>query len=87
MSLDTTLNALSDKTRREILNMLKDSPKSAGELGDYFDMAPATLSYHLSKLLEADLISVKKDKNYRIYSLNTSIFEDLISFLMKFKED
>lgn len=87
MSLDTSLNALSDKTRREILNMLKEGPKSAGQIGDKFNMSAATLSYHLSKLLQADLISMEKDKNYRIYSLNTSVFEEIIAFLMKFKED
>lgn len=87
MKLDKTLKALSDKNRREILKMLKKGPMTTGEIGDAFDMSAATVSYHLSTLLETDLIFLTKEKNYRIYTLNSSVFEELMTFVMDFVEE
>ncbi|WP_054252803.1 autorepressor SdpR family transcription factor [Neofamilia massiliensis] len=84
MGLDLTLKALGDPTRREILKMLKKGPMTAGQIGQAFDMSPATVSYHLSLLLEAELIFLRKEKNYRIYSLNLSVFEELMTYFMNF---
>lgn len=84
MGLDLTLKALGDPTRREILKMLKKGPMTAGQIGQEFDMSPATVSYHLSLLLEAELIFLRKEKNYRIYSLNLSVFEELMTYFMNF---
>ncbi len=87
MGIDKTLKALSDKNRREILKMLKNGPMTAGEIGAYFNMSSATVSYHISTLLDADLIYMNKEKNFRIYSLNTSVFEELMTYIMNFMED
>ncbi|MDO5028064.1 MAG: autorepressor SdpR family transcription factor [Bacillota bacterium] len=87
MGLDKTLKALGDTNRRKILKMLKDQPMTAGDIGKEFDMSPATLSYHLSLLLEAQLIFLRKEKNFRIYSLNLSVFEELMAYIMNFTED
>lgn len=84
MGLDKTLKALGDENRRKILRMLKDRPMTAGDIGKSFDMSPATLSYHLSILLDAGLIFLRKEKNYRIYSLNLSVFEELMAYIMNF---
>ena len=84
MGIDLTLKALGDSTRREILKMLKKGPMTAGQIGKAFDMSPATVSYHLSLLLEAELIFLRKEKNYRIYSLNLSVFEELMTYFMNF---
>ncbi len=85
MSLEKTFKALSDESRREILLMLRDGPLNAGEIADRFNMTKATVSYHLSILKEADLILEEKEKNYRIYKLNASIFEYILSFLLSFR--
>lgn len=84
MGLDLTLKALGDSTRREILKMLKRGPMTAGQIGQEFDMSAATVSYHLSLLLEAELIFLRKEKNYRIYSLNLSVFEELMTYFINF---
>ena len=81
MGINETLKAISDPIRRDILAMLKDGKKSAGEIGGHFNLTAATVSYHLSKLKDADLVSEEKQKNYIYYSLNTSVFEDVLRWI------
>lgn len=76
--------ALSDPNRREILSMLKKGRMSAGEIGAQFDMSAATVSYHLAKLKEAELVYETRDKNYIYYSLNVSVFEDIMLWSSQF---
>ena len=80
-----TFKALSDPVRREILELLKKGPLSAGEIGSYFDMTGATISYHLKILKQADLIFEKKEKNFIYYQLNTSVLEELLLWIKKLK--
>ncbi|MGN8912794.1 MULTISPECIES: autorepressor SdpR family transcription factor [Anaerofustis] len=84
MSFANTLKALSDPVRRDILVMLKDGRMSAGEIASKFDMTAATVSYHLSKLKQADLIFETKYKNFIYYDINTSVFEELMLWLSQF---
>lgn len=86
MSIDNTLKALNDKNRREILKMLRKKPMTAGEIGEEFSMSAATVSYHLSILLDSGLVFLHKEKNYRIYSLNTSVLEELTAYMISFME-
>lgn len=78
MALQDTLKAISDPVRREILAMLKDGRKPAGEIAEHFDMTGATVSYHLKLLKQADLIDECREKNFIYYSLNTSVFEEIM---------
>ncbi|MGO1581486.1 MAG: autorepressor SdpR family transcription factor [Peptoniphilaceae bacterium] len=87
MSLGKTFKALSDENRRKILNMLKSGPLSAGEIAEKFNMTNATVSYHLSILKDSGLIVSNRDKNFIYYELNASVFEELINFVMDFKEE
>ena len=87
MKIDKTLKALNDKNRRKILKILRDGPLTAGEIAEKFDMSSATVSYHLYILLEGDLIYLNKEKNFRIYTLNASVFEELMSFFIDYMED
>ena len=73
--------ALSDKTRREILTLLKSRPHTAGEISDQFELSAATVSHHLSVLKESGLISAKKRAQTIIYSLNTTVFQELMKAL------
>lgn len=85
MIFENTFKALSDEKRREILKLLKNNKKMhVNELAEHFDMSLATLSYHLSLLKKADLIIEEKDKNYRYYSLNLSVFEELLTYFYDF---
>ena len=81
MGLNETMKALSDPVRRDILSMLRDGKKSAGEIGEKFNLTGATVSYHLSKLKNADLVVEVKVKNFIYYELNTSVFEVVINWL------
>ena len=81
-----TFKALSDPVRLEILNMLKKNGRmNAGEIADNFDLSKATISHHLKILREQDLIYEEKEKNFIYYELNTSVFEDILTWIVKFK--
>lgn len=75
MGLSETLKAISAPVRREILDYLKSGPKSAGEISQQFDLAPATVSHHLSTLRKAGLIEEEKQKNFIYYSLNLTVLK------------
>ena len=64
MGMNETFKAISDPVRRDILQMLKNGRKSAGEIAEQFNLTGATVSYHLSKLKSADLIAEQKCKNF-----------------------
>jgi len=81
VGINETLKAISDPVRRDILSMLKGGKKSAGEIGKHFNLTGATVSYHLAKLKNADLIAEQKYKNFIYYELNTSVFEDVIRWI------
>ena len=81
MGLQQTLKALSDPTRREILNLLKRGKLSAGEITDHFDITAAAISRHLSVLKEADLIWDTRDGKFIFYELNTSVFEEVLTWI------
>ena len=85
MSFAETFKALSDPVRREILQLLKNGRMSAGEIGSHFDITGATISYHLSVLKKADLVTEMKEKNFVYYELNTSVVEDLMLWLSELK--
>lgn len=84
MAFQDTFKALSDPVRRDILTMLKDGKKSAGEIGQKFDMTGATISYHLSILKKAELVTESKFKNFIYYELNTSVFEEIMLWFSQF---
>ena len=81
MGVNETLKAISDPIRRDILQMLKSGKKSAGEIAEQFNLTGATVSYHLSKLKGAGLIAEQKYKNFIYYELNTSVFEELLTWI------
>lgn len=87
MAFQDTFKALSDPVRREILTMLKQGRKSAGDIAKEFDMTNATISYHLATLKKADLIQETKFKNFIYYDLNTSVFEELMLWFSQFRSD
>lgn len=87
MGFPETFKALSDPARREILSMLKKGRLSAGDIASHFDMTGATVSYHLKQLKNADLIYETKEKNFIYYSLNTSVFEEILIWVSQFTPD
>lgn len=83
MSLSDTFKAVSDPVRREILEMLRNKRKSAGEIAKKFNLTNATVSYHLAQLKKANLITETKEKNFIFYELNVSVFEDVLVWIYK----
>jgi DNA-binding transcriptional ArsR family regulator len=74
--------ALADPTRREILRLLRDGPKTSGEIADHFPTAWATISRHLAGLREAGLILSERNGQQIVYELNTTVFQDLVEHLL-----
>ncbi|MDP4178576.1 MAG: autorepressor SdpR family transcription factor [Bacillota bacterium] len=87
MSIKKTFKALSDEYRREILEMLKNGTMTAGEIYSKFDMTQATVSHHLSILKEADLVRIERKGKYIYYELNSTVFDDVMKWIMSFKEE
>ena len=87
MSLQNTLKALADPTRREILNLLKKGIMSAGDISEEFSVSFAAVSRHLSVLKEADLIRDKREGKYIYYELNTSVLEEIMLWITDLKGD
>lgn len=81
MGMSETLKAISDPVRREIIMMLKEEKKTAGEIASHFNLTGATVSYHLSQLKKAELIIETKYKNYIYYELNISVFEEILIWI------
>ena len=79
--LQKTLKAVSDPTRRKILELLKNDKLSAGEIGENFEMTGATLSHHLSILKKAELVDTEKRGNFIYYQINTSVMEDMMTWV------
>lgn len=76
--------ALSDPTRRRILELLRDGDKTAGELAEHFDISKPSLSHHLAALRSAGLVSDERHDQNIVYSLNTTVMQDLIGWFMGF---
>jgi len=83
MPLSLAFKALSDATRREILRILQKGDLTAGEIADQFDLTKPSISHHLNVLKQADLVQdVRKGQNI-YYSLNTTVFQDVLAWLLE----
>jgi ArsR family transcriptional regulator len=83
MRTQEVFRALSDPTRREILRLLKDGSIPAGEIGESFSITPGSMSHHFNVLKAADLIRSERRGQQIVYSLNTSVFEDVAGMLLE----
>lgn len=82
--MNEMFKALSDPTRRQILEMLAKRDMSAGEIADQFNMSKPSISHHLSILRNADLVSSEKEGQSVIYSLNTTVFQEVSRWFFDF---
>ena len=85
MGMHTTLKALADPTRREILELLKGGRLSAGEIVEHFSVTGASISRHLSVLTEADLIRDPREGQFIYYDLNASVLEEIMLWITQLK--
>ena len=80
--MDIVFKALSDPTRRKILEILKIKDMNVGEIGQNFSITGASLSHHLDILKQARLVTAERKGQFILYSLNTSVFEEVIKIFL-----
>ena len=85
MGIQTTIKALADPIRREILELLKAGRLSAGQIGEKFPVSGAAVSKHLAVLKEADLIRDTREGKFIYYELNTSVLEEILLWISTLK--
>jgi len=86
VNVNETFKALSDKTRRRILELLKNRDMTAGEIAENFNISKPSISHHLNILKNADLILADKQGQNIYYSLNTTAFQEVAKWFFDFKE-
>jgi len=84
--MNAIFKALSEPTRREILMLLGSGEKSAGELAQHFENTWPTISHHLSVLKDAELVESRRDGTTIYYSLNTTVLQDLMTWVVDLKD-
>ena len=84
--MNSLFKALNDETRRQIVELLKEKDMNAGEIADRFNISKPSISHHLDILKRADLITSEKKGQFVEYSLNTSILDDLLNWILTLKK-
>lgn len=82
--MNAFFKALNDPTRREILELLKVSDMTAGEIADSFSMTRPSISHHLDLLRQAGLVTSVKEGQFIRYSLNTTVMDEAVKWLLGF---
>ena len=77
---NAAFKALADPTRREILRLLRKGEMSAGDLVERFHMTKPTMSHHFAVLRDADLVVSRREAQTILYSLNTTVLEDVVAW-------
>ena len=80
---DTVFRAIADPQRRKILKLLQQGSMSAGEIAASFDITKGSISYHFNILKGAGLIRCERRAQEQVYSLNTSVFEEIATMLLE----
>lgn len=84
--MEYIFKALNDETRRTILELLRQKDMSAGEIADHFNISKPSISHHLELLKKAELITQEKNGQFVIYSINTTVFDDILAWIIKLKK-
>ena len=80
--MNEVFKALNDPTRREILRLLREQDMTAGDIADRFEMSAPSISHHLDKLKRAGLVTTVKEGQFVRYSINTTVLDDLIQYIL-----
>lgn len=83
MKQNNIFQALADPTRRKIITMLKQEDLTPGYMVEKFDITKPSLSHHLDILKKAELVVSERKGQYIFYSLNISVFEEMVSLVME----
>ena len=85
-TMNNLFKALNDPTRRQILDLLREGDLNAGEIAERFDMTKPSISHHLDLLRQAGLVESVKQGQFIMYSLNTTVLDELLAWLMSFQK-
>lgn len=83
--MNRIFKALNDPIRREILELLKEGDMNAGEIADHFNITKPSISHHLDALKQADLVLSVKKGQFVNYTLNRTVVDEIIQWLMNIK--
>ena len=83
--MNIIFKAFNDRTRREILEMLKEKEMTAGEIAAHFNISFPSISHHLDLLKQAKLVIAEKQGQYVYYSLNTTVVDEIVKWFIQFK--
>jgi ArsR family transcriptional regulator len=84
--LNIIFKALNDPTRREILELLKKKDMTAGEIADQFHISKPSISHHLDLLKQAELVVSVKEGQFIFYSINTTVMDEMLKWILQFKK-
>ena len=85
--MDTALRAIADPHRREILRLVRDEERTAGDIANQFAVTRPAISQHLRVLIDAELVHVRRDGNRRYYRARPETINSVIRFLDRFWDD
>ncbi len=85
--MNLLFKALNDATRREILELLSKGDLSAGEIADKFKISKPSISHHLDLLKQAGLVESIKQGQFIYYSINTTVFDEVVKWMLKFRHN
>ena len=83
--MNNIFKALNDPTRREILQLLQERDMTAGEIVEKFKISGPSISHHMDLLKQAKLVTSEKDGQYVYYSLNTTVMDEIVKWMMQLK--
>ncbi len=83
--MNIIFKALNDPIRRDILEILKERDMSAGDIADRFNIGKPTISHHLDLLRQANLVTSEKNGQFIIYTLNTTVLDEIMKWLVELK--
>ena len=85
--MNIIFKALNDPIRREILEILKQGDMTAGDIAEKFDVGKPTISHHLDLLRQANLVTSIKDGQFVLYTLNTTVLDEILKWMINLKGD
>lgn len=85
--MNALFKALNDPTRRQILELLKEKDMTAGDIADRFQISKPSISHHLDLLRQAGLVISVKEGQFINYSLNTTVMDEVLTWLMQFTQN
>ncbi|HVT84743.1 MAG TPA: autorepressor SdpR family transcription factor [Chitinophagaceae bacterium] len=83
--MNIIFKALNDPTRRKILELLQEKDLTAGEIAERFHISWPSVSHHLDLLKQAKLVMTEKEGQFVYYSLNTTVVDEILKWLLQFK--